>query len=300
MRQAPHIQPGDKVGIAAPSGAVNRARFMRGVRVLEQWGLKPVFRKDIFEAHRYFAGTERRRLKELQTLIDRSDLKAILFARGGFGLHHILMQLKFGRLRRYPKRIIGYSDLTLLLERIRYKSELVTYYGPTLGSLGSIQGTKVRRDYRRILFGDELGPTWKISKSAVLKSGKVTGTLVGGCLSLVSMSVGTSYEMQTRNSILLLEDINESPYRFERLLLHLKQSGLLSGVRGILVSSIELTRLKSPPRAWKDMLKEVLSEFKGPIVYNFPFGHLNKPNTLPLGQRATLDTRKGELKLLTG
>ncbi len=298
MRTALPLQPGDKVGIAAPSGAVNRTRFMRGVRVLEQWGLQPVFRSDIFKSHRYFAGTHRRRLNELQSLIDRSDIKAILFARGGFGLHHILPQLKFGRLRRYPKRIIGYSDLTLLLDRIGSQTELMTYYGPTLGSLGAKEGTKVRRDYKRILFGKELGPTWKLAKSSILKSGKATGTLVGGCLSLISMSVGTRYEMKTRNSILLLEDINESLYRFERLLLHLKQSGLLTGVRGMLVSSIELSREKSLPQEWKGMLKEILKGFKGPVVFNFPFGHLNKPFTLPIGQRVSLDTRKGELSLL--
>ena len=289
---------GDKVGIAAPSGAVRPKPFEQGVRVLESWGLKPVYRKDILGRHRYFAGNERRRLRELQALIDRDDIKAILFARGGFGLHHLLPELKLRTLERHPKRVIAYSDLTMLLERIRVETGLVTYYGPTIGQLASQKEGRVRRDYQKILFKSSLGPSWKLGQGNILKAGRTEGTLVGGCLSLVSTSIGTPFELDTQNSILLLEDINESVYRFERLLLHLKQSRKLRGVRGLLISAVEDKTSKSPPRAWKHMLKELLGDFPGPIIFGFACGHLENPYTLPLGCRVRLDTHRGELLLV--
>ena len=291
---------GDKVGSAAPSGAVKPKPFEQGLHVLKGWGLKPLYRKDILNQHRYFAGTERRRLRELQALVDRDDIKAILFARGGFGLHHLLPELKLHALKRYPKRIIAYSDLTMLLERIRVEIGLVTYYGPTIGQLASLKDRRLRRDYQNILFKSKLGPSWKLGRSKILKAGRAEGTLVGGCLSLVSTSIGTPFEIDTRNSILLLEDINESVYRFERLLLHLKQSGKLKGVRGLLISAIEDKTSKSPPRVWKHMLTELLGDMPGPIIFGFACGHLQNPYTLPLGLRVYLDTHRGELNLNRG
>ena len=298
MKEAPTLSTGDKVGIAAPSGAVRPKPFERGIRVLESWGLRPVYRRDILNRHRYFAGNEPRRLRELQALLNREDIKAILFARGGFGLHHLLPVLNLRELKRHPKRIIAYSDLTMLLERIRIETGLVTYYGPTIGQLAYQKDGRVRRDYQKILFKSNLGPSWKVGQNKILKAGRVDGTLVGGCLSLISTSIGTSFELDTRNSILLLEDINESVYRFERLLLHLKQSGKLKNVRGLLISSIEDKASKSPPRVWKHMLKELLGDFPGPIVFGFACGHLDNPYTLPLGCRVRLDTHRGELSLI--
>lgn len=298
MMIAPQLRAGDRVGIAAPSGFVRSGPFLQGVRVLEEWGLKPVFRQQLFSRHRYFAGSHRRRLRELQLLIDRDDIGALLFPRGGFGLHHILPQLKLSRLRRFPKRIIGYSDLTMLLERIRSEIGLVTYYGPTVWALGARDHSRVRQDYRRILLGAGVGPKWRLSKTQILRQGRGEGELMGGCLTLLSMSIGTSFEIETRNRILLLEDINEPPYRFERLLLHLKQSGKLKNVRGLVISAHDAGRMRTAPREWKTMIKEVLADFRGPIVFGFRWGHMPNPHTLPLGMRARLDTYRGELILL--
>lgn len=296
---APQLNRGDRVGIAAPSGVVAKASFLKGLKVLEEWGLKPVYRKDLFSRHRYFAGSPRRRLRELQQLIDRQDMGAILFPRGGFGLHHILPELKLARLRRFPKRIIGYSDLTMLLERIRSEVKLVTYYGPTVWALGARDHSRVQRDYHKILFGAGTGPTWTFSKNHVLRHGRAEAELMGGCLTLLSMSIGTSFEIETKNRILLLEDINEAPYRFERLILHLKQSGKLRHVKGLMISASETGRNYAPPREWKLMLKEILGDFRGPVIFGFRWGHMPNPHTLPLGMKARLDTYRGKLVLLS-
>ena len=299
MFQAPPLVPGDAVGIAASSAAFDRRAFLRGLGVLERWRLKPKFRQDIFSRDRTMAGSHRRRLRELQDLIDHPDIKAIVFARGGFGLHHILPELKLKNLKRYPKRIIGYSDLTLLLDRIRQEVGLVSYYGPTLCSLGLPEENGLRSAYRRLLFAKNLPSEWALGKGTTVRAGRATGRLVGGCLTLLSMSLGTSFEVDTRNSLLLLEDTNEPPYRFERLLLHLKQSSKLRGVKGILLAAQEAQGQRSPRKVWQAMLKDVLSDFKGPVVFGFRFGHVKKPHLLPLGLKADLDTRSGRLRLHT-
>lgn len=298
MITAPHLKPGDRVGIAAPSGAVRKAAFLKGVHLLEEWGLKPVFRKDLLSSHRYFAGSHRRRLRELQGLLDREDIQAVLFPRGGFGLHYVLPDLKLNRLRKHPKRIIGYSDLTMLLDRIRSEVNLVTYYGPTVSALGVGGNARVRRDYQSILMGTKAAPFWTIAKHQILRHGRITGELAGGCLTLLSMSIGTSFEFEARNRVLLLEDINEPLYRFERLLLHLSQSGKLKNVRGLIISATETGNHSSTKQQWKRMLHDSLSDFRGPILFGFPCGHAPNPNTLPLGRRVRLDTGSRRLHLL--
>lgn len=298
MKQAPPLQPGDKVGIAAPSSSFDRQAFAKGLRLLERWQLKPVFSKQIYSRHRYFAGTHARRLRELQGLLDRKDIKAILFARGGFGLHHILPKLKLTGLKRTPKRIIAYSDLTLLLDRVRRETQLVTYYGPTLCHVGRVASKALNNLYHQALLGTMRDRTWSLGTGSVVKSGRATGRLVGGCLTLLSMSVGTPFEMDTRNSLLLIEDINESVYKIERLLLHLKQAKKLQGVKGIIVSELQDGTRKVSRHEWVSMLREVLADFKGPVAYGFGFGHAKSPYILPLGKRAVLDSRNNTLALI--
>lgn len=298
MRDAPPLKPGDAVGIAAPSGAFDRRAFAAGVRLLEKWQLRPFYRDDIFERHRYFAGSHQRRRKELQDLLDNPSIKGLLFARGGFGLHHILPQLKLTKLRRYPKRMIAYSDLTLLLERIRQQTGQVTYYGPSVCDLGRAQSPRLKQVYREILFGKGKRKPWSLNRIAVIQEGKVEGTLVGGCLTLLSLSVGTPFEFKAHRGLLLLEDINESVYRVERMILHLKQAKKLQGVRGIIVSELTDRGRAVTSREWVTMLKEVFRGFRGPIIYGFQFGHVKNPHILPLGVQARLDTSRRELRLL--
>ncbi len=298
MREAPPLQPGDLVGIAAPSGAFNQIAFRKGVKILESWGLIPVFWEDIFKRHRYFAGKSSRRSKELQGLIKSKDIKALLFARGGFGLHYILPHLKLAALKKSPKRIIGYSDLTMLLNGISQDVGVVTYYGPTVCDLGRAQSPSLNRRIKNILMGTAPEAQWSLGTAAVVKGGRAEGRLAGGCLSLLNMSVGTSFEIQTRNKIVLIEDVNEAVYEVERLLLHLKQAKLLQGVKGLVISELNDGKRAVPRSEWVAMLKDVLADFKGPVVYGVRFGHVKNPHILPLGKRARLDTRRAILQLI--
>lgn len=284
------------MGIAAPSGAFDRRLLKRAIDQLRQWELEPVIQSSIYSRHRYFAGTAERRRKELQALFDHKNLRAILFARGGFGLHQILPSLRWSGLKRYPKRIIGYSDLTMLLDRVQRELGLVTYYGPTLCDLGRARTQSLARSYRKVLFGNGT-KQWSLGTCRIIRSGRAEGRVVGGCLTLVNMSVGTGFEMQTRGGLLFLEDVNESVYRVERLLLHLKQAGKLRGVRGIVLSRFTDPDGGVPMREWRQMFAEVLKDFSGPIVYGFRFGHHANAHIVPLGYQAVIDTRRAWIRI---
>ncbi len=298
MREAPSLQPGDAVAIAAPSSSFDRQAFACGVQILKQWGLKPLYRKDIFSRHRHFAGTDRRRFQELQSYLDHPQLKAILFARGGFGLHAILPRLRFQKLKRYPKRFLGYSDLTMLLDRVRQEAALVAHYAPAVCDLGRSSSKTFQSRYRKVLFGTPDRSVRSLRSGFSVQSGRVRGRLVGGCLTLVCASIGTPFEIVTRGSLLLLEDTAEEVYRVERMLLHLKQAGKLKGVRGILLGDFNVGGIRKSRSVWRKMFSEVLGDFSGPIVAGLHFGHCPNPHLLPLGAKAEINTRTRTLSLL--
>lgn len=293
MREPPSLKPGDAVAVAAPSATFDKRAFLRGLKILREWGLKPIYREDIFSRHRYFAGNDRRRYQELQGYLEQPDLKAILFARGGFGLHAILPKLRFRGLKRYPKRLIAYSDLTMLLNRVNCEVSLLTYYGPTVCQLGRNRSPSLQRQFKKVLFGSQVPRRWSLKSGHVIRSGRAEGKLIGGCLTLLSMSIGTPFEIQTRGGLLLLEDTGEEVYRIERMLVHLIQVGKLRGVRGVIISDLNNG---SPRSVWVRMLRDVLADFSGPIVYGLRFGHCRNPHILPLGCSAVLSTQGGFLK----
>jgi muramoyltetrapeptide carboxypeptidase len=294
MKASNVLQAGDKLGIAAPSSAFDKKSFLRGIKVLESWGLKPVFAKNIFSGHRTFAGTHERRRKELQSLLDRSDLKAVFFARGGFGLHYILPEMSFSKLKKYPKTFIGYSDVTLLLNEVSEQTRSSVLYGPSVCDLGSTLSKSGCERVRKTLF-EKSSHDFTFKGGQVIRSGHAEGTVSGGCLTLLNMSVGTSFEIKTRNRILLIEDVNEALYCVERLLLHLKQAKKFLGARGIIFGRFEAA--KTSQKDWKEMLCAFFADFKGPVLYGARFGHLKNPLILPLGTRAVLDTKKQNVQI---
>lgn len=291
MKAAPALKAGDLVAIAAPSGSFDRQRFKRGLQVLQSWGLKPIVAAGIYERHRYFAGHHARRLCELQTCLDHPHAKAILFARGGFGLHPILPELSFRGLTRYPKRIVGYSDLTMLLNQTSQKTGLLSYYGPTVCNLGAALAGPMGRRLRQTLMGHEL-PALLMSKRQILRAGSARARLAGGCLTLLVASLKTPFEIKTKGRILVLEDTAEEIYRVERMLLHLKQAGKFQGIKGLVIADFNCGGIRHSHNTWTSMLREVLREEKIPIVYGLKFGHGTRPQVLSLGAYYELNTRQ--------
>ena len=286
---------GGVIGIAASASPFDKQLFLRGVQVLKRLGFKVYFRKDIFSKEGYLAGSDKRRAAELTELIRRKDVKAILFARGGYGSQRLIPHLDLVRLKKYKKPLVGFSDLTALLNFLNQKGGFPTLYGPVLTQLGRKPLKRTIASLKWHLTQKKPHPPVSLKGCKILKQGKAVGKLAGGCLSLIVSSLGTPYALDTKNKILFFEDnTNEKVYTLDRMLTQLKNAGCLKSVKAILIGTLHSK--EANVQATVAMLKDVLKDFKGPIVFGFPAGHTDDFVSLPMGIEVTLDTRRKKLE----
>lgn len=296
MKEIHALKMGDTIGIAAPSSPFDRAKFMKGVRVLEKLGFKVHYRRDIFDQSRYLAGTDARRAEEFTELLKSRDISAVMFARGGYGSQRVIPLLSADVLKEHPKPVIGFSDITPLLAFLRQNCGIPTFYGPVVIQLGGAKGaTTADALLRAITTKGPIG-TLPAKDARVLKAGSAEGPLVGGCLALINSSMGTPYELSANGAILFIEERNEKVYVLDRMLTQLKNSGVLSAARGIVFGSI--IPPADEPHDVEAMIRDVLSDYQGPVVMNFPAGHTDEFITLPMGVEAELKANLREAPIL--
>ncbi len=283
------LRAGDTIGIAAPASNIKLELLEEGLRELQSLGFKTYFRPDIVSSYRYFAGSHERRRSEFIELLVNPEIRAIFCARGGYGSGHLVSAIDRELIRANPKIINGASDITVLLNHVR-QAGVVAFHGPMVA-------TTIRQGaegYDRRLFLDLLQGgrpvQFPTEGTAVLRSGAAEGRLAGGCLSPMLSTLGTGNEIDTRDSILVIEDIDEKPYRIDRMILQLKETGKLRSVRGIVFGEM-LNCTQHPDQGYtlEEVLKDLLSEFSFPVLYGFPTGHTSRPNVIvPFGVNARL------------
>jgi muramoyltetrapeptide carboxypeptidase len=296
----PALRPGDKIGLMAPASSFNRENFIAGCDRLRQMGYEPVYSDGIFERDLYFAGSAERRLRELEELLLRDDVKALIGVRGGYGSNYLLDRLDFEHFRKHPKIILGSSDLTSLLTAITDRTGLVTFYGPMLAkdiSAGTFEASS---------WDHALGSatSWSVPTDGVevLRPGRAQGKLYGGCLSLLAASLGTPFEIQTEAKILFVEDIGEKPYQIDRMLMQLRLAGKLKGVCGFIFGEmLDCSQPGGQSYTLQQVIARVLGEYQVPIAYGLKSGHVSGGNvTLPFGVQVELaaDASGAQLKIL--
>lgn len=291
LRKPRALQPGDLIGIAAPASPFERTPFEAALTALHNAGFRTRVREDIFAKQRYLAGADERRAAELNALFADPDVRAIMFARGGYGTQRVIPLLDVSPAKDHPKIVIGYSDLTVLHAYLHHHCQWMTFYGPTLGK--HIGGNAPAANLEWVLKAcAERKPMGALpsEQCVVIKPGKASGPLVGGCLTLVDTGLKTIYEWATTGSILFLEDRGEKIYALDRMLTHLKHAGVFRGVKGILIGSLALDPAEPTPEELIPMLTEFFHDFPGPVIAQFPAGHCDPFVTLPLGARTTLTT----------
>jgi muramoyltetrapeptide carboxypeptidase len=282
------LRPGDKIGLVAPASSFNREAFQAGCDRLRQMGYDPVYSPGIFERDLYFAGGAERRLHELEEMVRRDDIAALICVRGGYGSNYLLAGLDFKIFTAHPKIVLGCSDLTTLLTTISDRTGLVTFHGPMVAKDIAASTLDVS-SWNNAFQG---ATSWSIPAEGaeVLRAGRAQGRLYGGCLSLMAASLGTPFEIETLGTILFLEDIGEKPYRVDRMLMQLLLAGKFNGVRGVVFGEMLDC---APPGGQRYTLQQVirrtLQDFAGPIAYGVKSGHVSGGNiTLPFGVQAEL------------
>ena len=292
----PPLQPGDRIGIAAPGGPIRREPFDRGVAYLEARGFRPVFGESVARRHAYLAGTDDERLADLSAFVSDPGIRAIWCARGGYGSPRIVAGLDLAPLRRHPKALIGYSDITALHAAVFRKLRLATWHGPHVSELGD-PALFDEPSLWKALSGDAKDLAWPLPASSVHRAGVGEGTLLGGCLSLLVALVGTPYETPLDGAVLFWEEVNEEPFRIDRMLCHLRLAGRLRNLRGMVVGRLVGCVAKDPQNEMplREILQTHLAGTDYPVVTDFPAGHCPAKTTLPLGRTVRLDT--GALRL---
>ncbi len=284
------LQAGDTIGIIAPASNIKPDLLDRGCRELEELGFKTYYRPDIISSYRYLSGSRERRLGEFLEMLRSPGIHAIFCARGGYGSGHLLPDLDAETVRQNAKIISGASDITLLLNFVE-RAGVVAFHGPMVATTIR-QGTE---GYDRRLLLDLLQGKKPVRFPAegaeVLRRGRAEGRLIGGCLSLVVSTLGTKHEIDTQDSILVIEDIDAKPYQIDRMLTHLKQAGKFEGVRGVIFGEmLDCAQHADQGYTLQEVLADALGEFAFPILFGFPTGHTSRPNVIvPFGVRARLD-----------
>jgi len=284
----PALRPGDLIGVVAPASNIKPEMLEEGCRELERLGFRTLHRPGITTSWRYFSGTDERRAAEFLEMLRNPEVRAIFCARGGYGSGRIIPYLEPELLRANPKIINGSSDITAMLSFLD-RSGLVGFHGPMVA-------TAIRQGeagYYKNLLMELLSGTmvaFPVTGTRPLRPGHAEGRLIGGCLSLVVATLGTPYEIDTDDSILVIEDQDTKPYQVDRMLTQLKQAGKLRSVRGIVFGEmLNCTQHASQGYTLEEVILDILADFDLPILYGFPTGHTSGPNAIvPFGVRARL------------
>ena len=293
------VTQGSKVGIITPSAALNGPEDIRnGLRYLQQTlGFEVVLGNYVYENFHNMGGTPRQRAEDVMRFFADPEIKAVFATRGGFGAQYILPELDYDIIGRNPKPIIGFSDITALQTGIFAKTGNISYAGPLLGfdfATHTIH-PQTAASLQQILQGNAAD----ICSGQRLRSGRATGTLLGTNLCVLMHLCGTPYFPDLRNSILLLEDVDEKSYRIERMLLWLQQQQGFSGVRGIIFGQFTNCGQNSPhDRDVNTLLTDFAADFNIPMIKNFAFGHVAARYVLPLGAKVQMDADACRLQFI--
>jgi len=281
------LERGHGIGIIAPAGPVDHSELQPSINLLDSLGYRIIQAPHLYQRQGYLAGSDDSRLEDLHSMFQNEDVKAIFCARGGYGTLRLLDKINYDLISRNPKVIVGYSDITALLLAIYKKTKLVTFHGPVVREVKENENQNLRLFLD--LFSAPNSLRLDLKKGEALIPGKARGILLGGNLSLISHLIGTPFMPALRETILFIEERGEALYRIDRMLTHLRLSGLLNGIRGLIMGRfIDCGDISDI----NDLIMDIVSGLNMPIVSGLPVGHEVQNITVPLGLQATLDTEK--------
>jgi muramoyltetrapeptide carboxypeptidase len=273
-----------------------------GIAYLKDRGFMIKCGSNLGKQYGYFAGTDEERISDLHTMIADADIDAIICARGGWGGLRLINKIDYSLIRKNPKPIIGYSDITTLQLAIWAKTKIPSFSGPMVG----VEMGKGIESFTADHFWGQLTNTkskyrfdFSESETAIMRGGKATGFLVGGCLSQVTTLLGTPYCPNFNNAIMFIEDVGEKPYKIDRYLAHLFQAGVFNVISGLILGEFLDCEPEENENSFTlpEIFEHYFSKARYPVLRNFPYGHGDIKFTLPIGVRCQLHAEKGKMTL---
>ncbi len=294
------LQKGDTVGVIAPASPPDMEKLKHAIPFLEELGLNVKVGKHVASLNGYLAGKDEERIEDLHEMFADKEIKAIICARGGFGTARIADRLNYDLIKNNPKIFWGYSDITFLHTAIYQKTGLVTFHGPMLSSDIGVEEVHdlTKESFKQLFSPEPIKYTEAISPLEIMNEGKAEGEIVGGNLSLLVSTLGTSFEIDTKEKILFIEEIDEEPYQVDRMLNQLKMAGKLADAVGILVCDFNNCVPKEGKDSWTldHVLEDYLRPILKPTMKGFKIGHCSPNIAIPIGVKGTIDT---DLKIFT-
>ncbi len=313
--QKPHyLQKGNKIGIIAPAKRITQEEITFAIQLLESWGLKIVLSKHLFGEYYQFSGTADQRQEDLQEMLDNTEIKAILCARGGYGSVQYVDKLDFTKFLQNPKWLVGFSDVTVLLAKL-LSLEVMSLHAPMPAMFQKNTSESLER-LRKCLFGDfekpPLTPPLKegdeklpsfeggagggfliLKPHQYNRNGIANATLVGGNICLIATQIGTPTQINTENKILFLEDVGEYLYNLDRMLYQYKRAGMFDALSGLIIGQISKSKPENPPfdKLEYEIVRDIVAEYSFPMAYNFPTGHEEENYALICGEKAFLEVK---------
>jgi len=295
----PYLEKGDVIGIVCPSGYMPVEKASECIRVLnEEWGFQTKIGKTLGSQFNYFSGTDQERLDDFQQMLDDPQVKAVLCARGGYGLSRIIDKINFKSFKKQPKWIIGYSDVTVVHSHLYsnyYISSLHSPMAAAFNDAGYIN--RFVQSLRNALEGKKLKYTCEAHEFNM--KGEAIGELVGGNLTLLAHLIGTDSDIKTRGRILFLEDTGEYLYNIDRMMYQLKRSGKLSRLAGLLIGGFTDSKDTERPfgQTAYEIIYDVVREYDYPVCFGFPVSHGKENYALKIGVGYKLRVGKSKASL---
>jgi muramoyltetrapeptide carboxypeptidase len=298
------LKKGDKIGLIAASGPTKQERIESSIKAMEDLGFEVVLGKSCRCCHGFLAGSDELRANDINSMFKDKSIKGIFPIRGGYGASRILDILDYNMIKKNPKVFAGYSDVTALHNVLNEKCKLITFHTP-MPSTELYKGVdEYTMNYlKKNIFSDKPLGILKNPEDQEIKtlvSGKAIGKLVGGNLSLVVSSMGTPYEIDTKGKILFLEDVDENPYRIDRMLLQLKQCGKFKDAAGIILGAWTDCEAKEGENSLNlmEIFEELIKTENKPTIYNLACGHCMPTMSIPLGSKVKINGDRSEIVIL--
>ena len=298
----PYLKKGDTIGIVAPAGFMPIEKMQSCIETLDSWGYTVELGSTTHsDSVNYFSGTDEERLQDLQHMLDNKHIKAILCARGGYGVSRIIDKINFKKFRKHPKWIIGFSDITVLHSHIYKKFKIASLHAPMAAAFNEGEmDNPFLKSLKDSLNGQP--QVYECNSNELNRAGHAKGILVGGNLCLMAHMIGTASDIKTNNKILFLEDVGEYLYNIDRMLVQLKRAGKLNKLSGLIIGGFTESKDTERPfgKAVYDLIYDAVKDYKYPVCFGFPVSHTKENVALKIGKSYKIDVHEQKTILIEG
>lgn len=299
MKIPPSLKKGDTIGIVCPSGYMALEKVETCIKTLQDWGYQVKVGETLGKPQQnYFSGTDEQRLKDFQKMLNDNSIKAILCARGGYGLSRIIDKIDFQKFKKNPKWIIGFSDVTVLHAHIHQHYEVATLHSPMAAAFNDEGYTNEFVDsLKNALAG--VASNYECAAHSLNKLGTVEGELIGGNLCMIAHLIGSHSSYKTRHKILFLEDVGEYLYNIDRMMIQLQRAELFKHVKGIIIGGFTDVKDTTAPFGAEvyNIINSHIKDLKIPICFGFPVSHEKENVALKVGVKHELKITKDGVSL---